>query len=741
MKSTRSKLAYLAKSQVMSDLDVLKSDTFRQYITDSAQNMVIGMGYYLNRVGFSISTYEVEKRAKVRVHPKISGALAYTDGSEIHLNVADEVIRGVNGLENKIKLIYGVVAHEDGHVLFTDFRVKSLWLDKLTQGQWYERPPQGKPADVKLLNGLMGRLEVRPILVSFCNELRNILEDGYVEREMCEAFPGTVKTALQYTNEKMFGSVRDSDLRYDSNTFLNDWANQVLLYTKTGAMKVKSTDEKAKEALEAAKPIVDSAIWERNPAKRYAYSFDLLAIAAGIIIHQLEQFLQQGQQGASMSGNGQPGSNDQQGRNSSENSNSGFSSKGNLQGDSGNGPANSNPKNGDANSSIDGETDSQGNCSDGSSSSGTSVPDVNSIMNALNGRQSTKTACMCEPKLLRRKISETEGNASTNSILFNKKQNAEKAAQEKNRASGREESKKSSDDTTFDSMAQSIRNNAKAEKREVDFERNRLAEMKKGQNVIIQRSITVPSEYKALYDDYAKEVIPVSRRLQKGILQIFRDRKTGGTEHNLIIGNRFEANKVSNRSGYYFARQKLPTESPKLRVDVLIDESGSTSSGNLYVYATKAAIAMDDFCTALEIEHRILGYTGDYQTATIHSYCEPEKISNKDKYRLVGIQPGGNTPTGQAVHYALSCMEKSNEEHKLLLVISDGGSNDRVVSKEKMQQEIKNAKRKGITVLAAGIGSQRKAVEKDFGTDNFVDISDLDGFPGKLCKLIRRMLL
>lgn len=278
---------------------------------------------------------------------------------------------------------------------------------------------------------------------------------------------------------------------------------------------------------------------------------------------------------------------------------------------------------------------------------------------------------------------------------------------------------------------------------EKQLEEERLNEMRCANPFpyTIERKTSVTDADKEKYRRIAQKAIPVSRKLQKSILQLFKDKRNGSTQRGLVLGRRFEAKTVVNKSGKYFSKKCLPTEVPRLRVDVLVDQSDSTREG-LNEPEIEAAIAVDDFCSSLQIKHRILGYSSDScngYSATIHSYVEPTSVTNNDKYRLSGIKPSGTTPTYTAIKYALKDIKKSPEEYRILLVITDGQSNDG--GSDKIKEIAKEAKKQSIAIIAAGIGSDRASVEKEFGTDNFMNIDDPETMPKRFCKLIRRYLV
>lgn len=331
----------------------------------------------------------------------------------------------------------------------------------------------------------------------------------------------------------------------------------------------------------------------------------------------------------------------------------------------------------------------------------------------------------------------TESNLGTHSILSSDCNGDKGEIPEEEHNNGKPD--KGSADEQMEQLIDKLKEQIAQDRVEETLEKERLRRMRGECQLNLKRPISVSDVMVQQYWLYAHEVLPVSRRLQKDILQLFEDRRTGSTNRNLFMGQRFEAGKVVNKSGRYFCKRNLPTGSPKMRVDVLVDESMSTS-GNTNVAFIKTCIAIEDFCRSLEIESRIMGYT-ENNGIEIDLFVEPDKIgrSNSDRFRLVGITPSGNTPTYTALEYALKDLYDSPQEYKMILVLTDGCGNDG--KSTHIKSLIRAATRKGVNVFAAGVGSDKPRIEMEFGKDNFLNIGELETMPKRMCNLIRKTIL
>ena len=260
-------------------------------------------------------------------------------------------------------------------------------------------------------------------------------------------------------------------------------------------------------------------------------------------------------------------------------------------------------------------------------------------------------------------------------------------------------------------------------------------------SVSVQRAASVSESNKAVYEEEIKAFSALSKDLQRDIKRILKDRREGGKRKNLYFGKRLEIMSVMHDDGKYFSRNKLPTETPRLGVGVLVDESGSTS-GALINAAMSTSIIIEDFCRQLSIPHIINGYTTGAKDCVIFSYAEPDEIDDSNRYRITGMNARGGTPTKTALAYMLKRMKKLPVDIRLLIVITDGQSYDNGLTasgEREITTLIKNAKKDKTIVVAAGIGNDRESVKAEFG-ENFMDISVLQDMPMQLIDLIKANL-
>ena len=185
-----------------------------------------------------------------------------------------------------------------------------------------------------------------------------------------------------------------------------------------------------------------------------------------------------------------------------------------------------------------------------------------------------------------------------------------------------------------------------------------------------------------------------------------------------------------------YSRKNFPRDTPRLAVGYLADESGSMS-GIAINASISTGIILEDLCRRMELPCYIGGFTSLVGGLQYISYVEYGSVDAKDKYRLTGMSSCGGTPTGMAIRYMTARLKKLPAANKLLIVSTDGRSAD---GADALQKIIKEAKKDGVTVVGAGIGASRSAVEKEFG-DAFLDVSDMEKMPQLLAGIVKRHLL
>lgn len=721
-----------AKKQKMTMAELFQSPTYASFIKRKAANIISGTFYMLRKEGF-VASRQMEDRLLASLtiqlihEPPQKGKeeiTAYAADSGqfgqhlICINTACSFVSEQESREEQHMAVLGLLYHEIGHLLFTDYPTTRAWSYQLQRGRWFPKEPQGMNtvAGINLTQNMTDP-EFLQVFSHCADSVDNCLEDGYVEREISLMCPGTGKDALAVMNMVLYETSEYLENDDPNNPKKNvpgrdflDVLHQVLLYCEFGEIKIADDyNGPLSDFIYDCIEVVDDYKLERDPVKRREGVNELLCIMAPLIDKAIQEQKQQNQ-------NQQGQQQGQQGQAGGAGSSGGAS--GNRSGDSsGNGA--------------------------GQPSAADQICQAISALERAVGASSKNEGCSSEAV-------NNPGKAQ-NQGANGRQENGQGESGSKGPGGTGEGSLEAATrevNSLAETLASALANRQAEEERTKDLNKDGqdmdCSEfgMPRDVSVSVTRASEVSESNVAAYDKIAGDIQNISRGLQRDIKRVLKDRREGGKRKNLPFGRRLEVSSIVHGDGKYFSRNKLPTETPRLGVGLLVDESGSTS-GALIQAATIASLVVEDFCRELDIPHLIYGYTSGCKDAAIVSYAEPREIDGSNRYRITGMRASGGTPTASAMAFMTKQMLKLPADVRLLIVITDGGSADNYIINDKercIDRMIRVLRKDNVIVVAAGIGSDRAQVEAEFG-DNFLDITDINMMPEQLVELIKHNLV
>lgn len=228
----------------------------------------------------------------------------------------------------------------------------------------------------------------------------------------------------------------------------------------------------------------------------------------------------------------------------------------------------------------------------------------------------------------------------------------------------------------------------------------------------------------------------VTRQNIRSLAEILKRAMAARNEKETFFSEygRLRADKLWNldRTGNrrLFERDMVQTTAD-FAVEVLIDASGS-QQGRQSMVALQGYIISEALCQA-EIPCRVMGFCtfGDYTVLRRFRDYDEGKEANERLFEFYG---SSNNRDGLAIRAAADSLKKRREEHKILIVLSDGTPNDIIVSKTKSKRfkpycldyavkdtaaEVHSLRNKGITVLGifAGEEEARQTERRIFGNE------------------------
>jgi len=250
------------------------------------------------------------------------------------------------------------------------------------------------------------------------------------------------------------------------------------------------------------------------------------------------------------------------------------------------------------------------------------------------------------------------------------------------------------------------------------------------------------------YIRLSKGLMPIVQEIARKTLPYLEHEVSSDFARNRYYGSKFQADSVAYRDYKYFAKKRPPTESPSLVVGLRVDESASMSAYGRLEAAKRAVMAVYEYCQLCRIPILIYGDTADVsklEQMSIFAYTDFDKMDPNDRFRLMKIRARSNNRDGMALRIIAERLAVSPQKTKLLISISDGqpkAMEDYTGSYAiaDMQQTIREYERKGIAFLAAAIGQDKDVISEIYGSERFLDITNLQEFPAKLVRIIARYL-
>ncbi|RNB77485.1 vWA domain-containing protein [Brevibacillus panacihumi] len=250
------------------------------------------------------------------------------------------------------------------------------------------------------------------------------------------------------------------------------------------------------------------------------------------------------------------------------------------------------------------------------------------------------------------------------------------------------------------------------------------------------------------YIRLSKGLMPIVQEISRKTLPYLEHEVSSDFARNRYYGSKFQADSVAYRDYKYFAKKRPPTESPSLVVGLRVDESASMSAYGRLEAAKRAVMAVYEYCQLCRIPILIYGDTADVsklEQMSIFAYTDFDKTDANDRFRLMKIRARSNNRDGMALRIIAERLAVSPQKTKLLISISDGqpkAMEDYTGSYAiaDMQQTIREYERKGIAFLAAAIGQDKDVISEIYGSERFLDITNLQEFPAKLVRIIARYL-
>lgn len=667
----------------LTDEQLFASPQFAAYLTDIAEATT---GRYRRKS--SVKTYW-----DALPHANI----AYTDNRTITVNTGNHLTRSFPTRPLKADSLLGIVGHECGHILFTDFTMLETYCQSLQGGRFYPQMPEDLSArQEKSLKEILEFFEekdeaVIQALSNIAHSLVNMMEDVYIEGRMCDAFSGSLKTGILLNNlrfaEEMDSVTEEIDHQHHEVIIV---ANLLIQYTKTG--DINNLDGYKGPYLDTVYeciPYIDDASYDDDAKVRFDAANKMLLL----LWPYMESFIKQVRE-------------DIKNNTNKAETDLGSQLAGGITAPSGKGK----PVSGSA---------AKQKVSHAPSSDEEERQQLQQVLDYEDGRIALeKTDEIGE---------DGDGGISRTNDYAGAGYVSQAAADMEHIMT------QLAEEAAYASYEEEL-----SEELQAESDKIRHGNIHRNMHITVNRMGYVDSSYMEAYQKVAPPLLLISKRLQKQISQLLKDYKEGGKIDNLPMGKRINVRNAVRNDGRLFYKMKLPNDRTDIAVVILNDESGSMSSCNRITYARSASIILHDFCKGLDIPVAIYGHT-EYDDVELYAYAEFDSIDNKDQYRLMDMSARCGNRDGAALRYAAERLMTRPEAIKLLIIISDGQPAGEHYSGTAAEADLRGIKKeytaKGIQLFAAAIGSDKPNIQRIYG-DGFLDITNLEKLPVNLGKLI-----
>lgn len=623
--------------------------------------------------------------------------VAWTDNKTITINTGNHISMGYPTRLLKADSLLGLLAHEVGHILFTDHRVINNYIQEITSGHFFPHKPGENLtlADEDALLELENEYAEKNIaaletIAEIAHDFWNITEDAYIEANMCQAFPGKFRTGILLNRLRLVESSLSIQAQIEhENGGLSIVRNLILQYCSSG--DINNREGYTGEYLDVFNeciPILDDCKYDEDARSRCS--------AANYILLKLWKYIKPVIEQAKLQGSKMALEKAQEGNQET--------------------------------SEIPANTD----C-DPVKNPGFLPPCTEQMAEGLEEMQEVVDF---EKGRIALALTDTIEDGDDGGVDFN------------NRFGGTGYEHCGDDiDRLLNSMAEDRVNTLMEQELTAELQEEaskiRYGNAHKGIRVIVNR---MPDVTDYLVSEYLRVSPPlklIAKRMCRQVLQVLKDQKHEGKLSGLLMGRRLEPRTLVHNNGCYFSKRRLPSDGCDLAVALLVDESGSMSSNDRITAARATSVVLHLFCQFLNIPVMIMGHTANGKTVDLYSYADFETYDKKDCYRLMDMSARSDNRDGAALRYVAERLLKRPENKRLLILISDGEPYAPGYYGTEAEADLRGIRReytnRGLTMIAAAIGDDRENIERIY-KEGFLDISDLKKLPEKLTALIARYI-
>lgn len=679
--------------------DIVKSKAFKDYITS-------GM----------LALFKKHKRNPnleyVVYYNGADQTTAKTDNKKIIVNAANSLFTKRDDLDEPLSVsvdhILGVMLHEAGHVLYTNFSVLRKYKEQFRNGELIVSSIELSKEEKKSLKEINNLLKdnksnvvlgvsltkTKAFIYNIFDWLNNAIEDGRIEKTLLDKdadFGGYCNGLIGLRN-KQKDEIVGSNIQ-DIEKYLN----ACFEYAKYGTSTTYTGD--IFPEFEEAKPIIDMMLDCKEAMKFTEYTVELICIAYPNLIKPLLTDETDDQSDDDQSNDNSQGdsSND-----NDESSESNDSDNNQSSGGSGN---NNDKSQKDSNEAEGNQKDADNSQEESSDSDDSSKEDkLDDIMDNL-----PETSVL--PEYDNMGVESSDGNL--------------------------EEAMQPTPDFVGEAAKEGV-------EKEVNAEINKMISDSTAPLGCSRTTIVDDFPYTSLnlaqeefLDDNRSLFKKVGREIENHLKS---DMRTGSNKRK-FSGKKFRAEKLVNRDYRYFENTATKRDIPETAVGILIDQSGSMW-GKQIECARYAAMGM--YKTFAELEHfdvAVYGHSSGFDEVIINRYIDFGFKPKNPIEMLAGMYADGGNIDEIAVTALGERLKSQMVDKKIMIIISDGLPHSLIGhAKTRLRDLVKGYVKDGIHVFVAALGSDKANIDKIYEDVSFIDITDPSELPTNMLRAIKRTI-
>lgn len=251
------------------------------------------------------------------------------------------------------------------------------------------------------------------------------------------------------------------------------------------------------------------------------------------------------------------------------------------------------------------------------------------------------------------------------------------------------------------------------------------------------------SRYNELITKLMNGIVFLENQLKRLIRNCVADREYRNTGRLNI--KRLNSGRMTCR---VFDRKLDPANMGDICVEIVVDESGSMSSGGNWRLAMQCVIALAEVFSRLHIPTKVIGFTADEKHGGItydvihHHYMHWLNTKN-ERMNLMSITARSNNFDGYSIRYAAKMIAKRKEAHKIMIIISDGAPACNYYYRQNGIADTKDAileATKVADVIGVGVGnSSTKTLHAMYGND-FLHVQNANQLLSKIGAAIQNKM-